>query len=430
MKNLLIIKMFFIFSISSAYSENPEWITYNTTNSLLPCNYVISLAIDSNDNKWIYSCDIVKFDGKLWMVYDETISGLPDTEIASIAIENHSTVWISTDLWGIAYFDGNNWINFTTENSGLLFNSIFSIAIDDSNNKWFGTPEFTLTKFDGLKWGIFRDSVNPKYGLQTFAIAIDDSNNKWIGSSSCVDEYGIGYLEKFDGINWTLFHPYNSDLPISHGIYSIYIDKKQNKWIGTDLGGLVKFDDTPGDTSWSVYNKSNSGLPDNSVYAIAIDDSGNKWIGTKNGLAKFDDTTWSVWNTENSGLPYNNISCIVIDKYDNKWIGTKGGGLAVFKEGGVVSVEDVPGNDILQLNCYPNPVYGSANIQYYLPEYSHIIIKVFDIFANTIEVLKDEYKERGIYNIDFNTSALPAGIYFYQLQTQSGTITKKMVVVK
>jgi hypothetical protein len=31
-----------------------------------------------------------------------------------------------------------------------------------------------------------------------------------------------------------------------------------NKWIGTDGGGLAKFDGV----NWTVYNKSNSGLPD------------------------------------------------------------------------------------------------------------------------------------------------------------------------
>jgi ligand-binding sensor domain-containing protein len=58
-----------------------------------------------------------------------------------------------------------------------------------------------------------------------------------------------------------------------------------NKWIGTDGGGLAKFDGV----NWTVYNTSNSGLPGNSVNAIAIDGQGNKWIGTYGGgLAKFD----------------------------------------------------------------------------------------------------------------------------------------------
>jgi hypothetical protein len=42
--------------------------------------------------------------------------------------------------------------------------------------------------------------------------------------------------------------------------------------------------------------------------AIAIDGQGNKWIGTYGGgLAKFDGVNWTVYNTSNSGLPDNYV---------------------------------------------------------------------------------------------------------------------------
>jgi len=52
---------------------------------------------------------------------------------------------------------------------------------------------------------------------------------------------------------------------------------------------------------WTVYNTSNSGLPENRVTSITIDESRNKCIGTGNfwggsrGLAKFDDANWKVY---------------------------------------------------------------------------------------------------------------------------------------
>ena len=43
-----------------------------------------------------------------------------------------------------------------------------------------------------------------------------------------------------------------------------------------------------------VYNKDNSSLPSHYIRSIAIDDIGNKWIGTDGGgLAKFDGTNWT-----------------------------------------------------------------------------------------------------------------------------------------
>jgi ligand-binding sensor domain-containing protein len=151
-----------------------------------------------------------------------------------------------------------------------------------------------------------------------------DKGNKWIGTDRG------GGLAKFDGVNWTVYNTSNSGLPNKY-ITAIAIDSLGNKWIGTG-GGLVKFDRF----RMTVYNTSNSGLPDNSVSAIAIDGQGNKWIGTRGGLAKFDGANWTVYNRSNSGSPSNWVYAIAIDGGGNKWIGTDGGGLAVYREGGVI----------------------------------------------------------------------------------------------
>jgi len=92
------------------------------------------------------------------------------------------------------------------------------------------------------------------------------------------------------------------------------------------LEGLAKFDGT----GWTVYNESNSGLPDNYIRALAIDGS-NIWIGTYyGGLAEVDGTNWTVYNTSNSDLPDNWVFGLAIDGNNNIWIGTWLGGLAVY----------------------------------------------------------------------------------------------------
>jgi VWFA-related protein len=143
----------------------------------------------------------------------------------------------------------------------------------------------------------------------------------WIGTAGG----GLVKLNKLTG-NFIVYDKWNSGLP-DNWIWAIAIDGGGNKWIGTYYGGLAKFDGV----NWTVYNTSNSGLPSNYVWAIAIDGVGNKWIGTDGGgLAKFDGVNWTVYNTSNSGLPDNDVLAIAIDGVGNKWIGTFGGGLAKF----------------------------------------------------------------------------------------------------
>jgi len=69
----------------------------------------------------------------------------------------------------------------------------------------------------------------------------------------------------------------------------------------------------------------------NAFYSIAIDENNIKWIGTKiGGLVKFDGVEWTVFDTKNSPLPHNYVWSVALDKNENKWLGTIGGGIVKF----------------------------------------------------------------------------------------------------
>jgi ligand-binding sensor domain-containing protein len=259
-----------------------------------------------------------------------------------------------------------------------------------------------------------------------WAIAIDGQGNKWIGTR--------GGLAKFDGVNWTVYKRSNSRLP-SDTVYAIAIDGQGNKWIGTWelMGGkgLAKFDGV----NWTVYKTSNSRLPSNYVNAIAIDGGGNKWIGTDGGLAKFDGVNWTVYNRSNSGLPDDVVLSIAIDGQGNKWIGTGGGGLAIFREGGVIlpveekETNEIPSKFILYQN-YPNPFNPSTTIEFDIPERTNVKLVVYDILGRKVETLIDKELEPGKYKLNFNATNLPSGVYFFTLKTSKFTKTNKMLLIK
>jgi len=79
---------------------------------------------------------------------------------------------------------------------------------------------------------------------------------------------------------------------------------------------------------------------------------------------------------------------------------------------------------------YPNPFNPSTKISYQIPELSFVTIKVFDVLGNEVATLFEEEKPAGKYEIEFNVAALPSGIYFYQLKTDSYLETKKMILLK
>ena len=266
----------FSFFINFALSQNPEWINFTAG------NYVGAIAVEGN-YIWVgTSGGLVKIDrttGNMTF-YNRANSGLPSNWVWSIAIDGQGNKWIGTGGGGLAKFDGVNWTVYNTGNSGLPDNDVNAIAIDGQGNKWIGTGWIGiygggLAKFDGARWTVYNTSNSGLPSNDVLAIAIDGQGNKWIGTG--------GGLAKFDGVNWTVYNTSNSGLP-SDVVSAIAIDGQGNKWIGTDEeGGLAKFDGK----KWTVYNTSNSGLPSDVVLAIAIDGQGNKWIGTDGGLAVY-----------------------------------------------------------------------------------------------------------------------------------------------
>ncbi len=83
---------------------------------------------------------------------------------------------------------------------------------------------------------------------------------------------------------------------------------------------------------------------------------------------------------------------------------------------------------------YPNPFNPVTTIQYEVNSKQFVSLIVYDILGNEIATLIDEEKQPGIYEIEFNTSAIKhlpsSGIYFYQLKAGNYIETKKMIFMK
>jgi hypothetical protein len=69
-------------------------------------------------------------------------------------------------------------------------------------------------------------------------------------------------------------------------------------------------------------------------------------------------------------------------------------------------------------------------ISYQLPVIGFVTLKVYDILGREVATLVNEEKPAGEYEVEFNGSALPSGIYFYQLNAGAFVQTKKMVLIK
>jgi hypothetical protein len=79
---------------------------------------------------------------------------------------------------------------------------------------------------------------------------------------------------------------------------------------------------------------------------------------------------------------------------------------------------------------YPNPFNPSTKIDFSVPVNSQVTMKLYDVTGKEVAILLDKQMSTGNYNLSFNASSLPSGVYFYTLSAGSFTETKKMVLVK
>ena len=91
--------------------------------------------------------------------------------------------------------------------------------------------------------------------------------------------------------------------------------------------------------------------------------------------------------------------------------------------------DSVPSDFTLEQN-YPNPFNPSTNIRFSLPEANQVTLKVFDMLGQEVVTLVNEFINAGSYEVTFDASNLPTGIYTYSLTAGDFQSVKKMMLIK
>ncbi len=97
---------------------------------------------------------------------------------------------------------------------------------------------------------------------------------------------------------------------------------------------------------------------------------------------------------------------------------------------GVVRIgNQVPGRFQLSQN-YPNPFNPSTRIEYDIPRGGAVSLKIYNILGQEVATLVNSTLVAGHYSVQFNASHLSSGMYLYRLQSASGIMVKKMLLLK
>lgn len=216
-------------------------------------------AFDKNGNLWIANAwvdnRIKKYsENGSWSSADmSTVMTNPALGLNELVIDKTNTIFIGSRRNGVLAYNenGNKKTSLTTEeNNGSLPDlNVRTLKTDARNRLWIGTLKGLVVLYNAS--GVFEQNVVNAEPI----IILDD-----------------GVPQKLLG-----------DQPIN----TIAVDGADNKWFGTETGGVLQTDPN-GTTTLQNFNKNNSPLPSNSILKIAVDNnSGLVYFATSKGIVAF-----------------------------------------------------------------------------------------------------------------------------------------------
>lgn len=81
-------------------------------------------------------------------------------------------------------------------------------------------------------------------------------------------------------------------------------------------------------------------------------------------------------------------------------------------------------------NNFPNPFNPSTTISFSLPEMQRVKLSIYNMLGELISIAADGIYTAGKHSIQFKPNNLGSGLYLYKLETEKGSFTKKMLLMK
>ncbi|WP_187294768.1 hybrid sensor histidine kinase/response regulator transcription factor [Chitinophaga pinensis] len=298
-------------------------------------NAIYSLFPDRAGTMWIGTffggASYFNEKGPVFELYYPTgeQNGLSGRAVSSFLEDGPGKLWIGTEDGGLQYF---NTITHTFQQYPFLptqqklsYHNIHTLLRDNAGNIWIGLFAAGINVLDPRTGKVtclqhHTEDIHSLNSNNVFCIYQDRDGGMWIGTDKGLDQYDSGrrdftrvlregvsntiIYDIYEDDNKTLwFATYNNglifynkktdqwDRVVADGMVkltSLYDDHQGHLWIGSDGGGLHKYDFRT--RKVEAYNDK-AGINANVVYGIRQDDAGLIWITTNNGIYSIDPAT-------------------------------------------------------------------------------------------------------------------------------------------
>lgn len=247
-----------------------------------------------------------------------TVTEKKNTSITCVLQAPDGELWIGTTS-GLVMYNGEQFKRFSAED-GLVDNSVSALYVQSDKTLWIGGKNGKVTVYKNKKFSPFAFNDKLTEGSIT---AFSECDGLWIAS------YGLGlgfYSKNGEFKLYTTENGLNDNF-----IYSLYKDKKNTLWAGTDAG-MLHFEVKKGEPVFSSISMKD-GLPDNIVRYITGDDKGNLLVAMQDsGVCKYDGIANRFKSITNTGWNYGTVTSLCYGMSGALYIGTKQHGIVKYKE--------------------------------------------------------------------------------------------------
>jgi diguanylate cyclase (GGDEF)-like protein len=269
-------------------------------------------------------------------VFDRRGGALPnDAVVCVLASHDGTTLWVGTRNGGLATLRRGAWRTVSTT-TGELPNDLVQTLLETEDGGggqtlWVGTRG-GLARLQGGRWVTFdRTAGLPNESVLALLETADNAGSRtlWIGTADGLARFSGGPVV-LDPITEAL--PNRSVL----ALHASSIAGRRLMWIGTDGGGLLRFDPDGTTGPLLLDTHSRPPLPSNTIYHILEDLAGRLYLLTNRGVARLTPHP----DPEPGALPYQvfvyhvddglpagqcNREAGLLDRRGRVWAGTIGG---------------------------------------------------------------------------------------------------------
>lgn len=95
-----------------------------------------------------------------------------------------------------------------------------------------------------------------------------------------------------------------------------------------------------------------------------------------------------------------------------------------------VGIQDAKTTGIEQLMIFPNPATDNVFVSVNLAKASNVSVQMFDVMGRLVNELPAQSMDAGQNKVEMNTANLAEGVYSIRIQTETGSVTKQLSVIK